>query len=67
MDLDEEELIMGVEDIDTEEEVLITQLPPYIPPRKSIAKVTKDPDSVKYKVSIQLLPEDVPMEDDLLA
>jgi len=41
---------MGVEYIDTEEVVPITRLPPYVPPRKSIGKVTKDPESLKYKV-----------------
>ena len=66
-DLDEEELNMGVECIDAEEEVLITWLPPYVLPRKSTIKVTKDPDSVKYKLFTPLLPEDVPMEGDLLA
>jgi len=48
LDLDEEELNIGVEVIDAEEAVLITWLPPYVPPRKPTAKVTKDPDSRKF-------------------
>lgn len=65
--MDEEELSMGVEDMDAVEGVLITQLPPYVPPRKSTIKVTKDLDWTKYKVFMPLLPKEVPMEGDLLA
>lgn len=67
LDLDEEELKVGTKDIHREEVVLITQLPPYVPPRKSIAKVAKDPNSEKYKVFTPLLLEDVVVEGDLLA
>lgn len=48
LDVDEEELTMGVEDIDVEESMTITQLSAYAPPRKSTTNVTKDPKSIKY-------------------
>lgn len=54
----------GIEDIDTEEEVPVTRLPPYVLLRKSIAKVMKDPYSVKYKDFTPFLPEDVPVKGD---
>jgi len=58
---------MGVEYIDVEEVVLITLLPPYVTPRKSTAKVTKDPEFEKYKVFIPFLLEDIHVEGNLLA
>lgn len=66
LDLDEEEQTMGVEDISAEEAEPITQLPPYVPPRKSTAKVTKDLDSLKYRVFTPLIPNEVPVEGALL-
>jgi len=65
--LDEEEMTMGIENISTKDIKPITRLLPYIPPRKLIAKVTKDPDSSKYKVFMPLLLEEVPIEGNLLA
>jgi len=65
--LDEEELTMGIEEIDAEEAKLITHLPPYIPLRKSMDKVPRDPDSAKFMVSTPLLPKNMPFEGNLLA
>lgn len=63
----EEDLTMGIEEIDADEAMLITQLPPYIPLRKSTTKITKDPDSTKFMVSTPFLVENVPFEGNLLA
>ena len=65
-DLDEEELTMGIENVSVEDANSISRLSPYIPPMQSIAKVTKDPDSLKFKVFMQFLSEEVLVEDDLL-
>lgn len=65
--LDEEELHKGIEEIDVEDVEPITQLPKCISPRKSTAKVPKDPDSVKFMVSTPLLVEIVLFEGQLLA
>jgi len=62
LDLDEEELTTGIEEIDANEVMLITWLLPYIPLRKSTAKLTKDPNSVKFMVSTPLLLENIPFE-----
>jgi len=51
LDLEKEELTMGIEDIYVEEDELITRLLPYIPPSKYIAKVPKDLDLEKFMVS----------------
>ena len=48
LELYEEDLTLGIEEIDADESLSITQLPPYVPPRKSTAKVTKDPNSTKF-------------------
>jgi len=58
---------MGTEDIDADEVVPITHLPFYIPPTKSIAKVTKDPNSVKFQVSTPMVLKNVPSEGNFLA
>jgi len=58
---------MGIKEIDADETVSITRLPPYIPPRKSMAKVNKDPNLAKFQISTLLLPENIPFEGNLLA
>lgn len=58
---------VGVEDINAEGAKPISHFPTYIPPRKLTAKLTKDPDSLKFKVFTPFFPEEVPIEDDLLA
>lgn len=67
VDLEDEELETGVEDISVDEAKLISRLPPYMLSRKLIAKVTKGPDLVKFSICTPLLPEDVPFEGELLA
>jgi len=57
LDLDEEDTIMGIEEIDADEAVSINRLPPYIPPRKYTTKVNKDPNSIKFMVSTPFLLE----------
>ena len=44
--LDEEELTMGIENISEKGAKPISRLSPYIPPRKSTAKVMKDPNHI---------------------
>lgn len=66
-DLDKEDINMGIEDINVEGMETISWLSLYIPPRKPIAKVTKDPDSLKFKVFMPLLPTKAPIVGDLLA
>ena len=58
---------MGIENINAEDAKPISRLSPYTPPGKSTAKVTKDPDSLKFKVFMPFLLEEVPVERDLLA
>ena len=58
MNLEEEEF-HGVEELDVEDDELITQIPEYIPPWKGKKKVTKDLDSKKFMVSTPLLLEHV--------
>lgn len=65
--MDEEEMTMGIENISTKDVESISWLSPYIPPRKSTAKVTKHPNSLKFKVFTPLLPEEVFIKDELLA
>ena len=65
--MDEDELTMGIENINIEGTKPISRLPPYIPPRKSTAKVTKDLDSLKFKVFTPLLLKEVPIKGELLA
>jgi len=62
LELDKEELCRGIEDIDVEEAKPKTRFPPYIPPRKSAAKVPKNPYFVNFMVSTPLLPENVLFE-----
>jgi len=45
----------------------MSNFPPYMSPRKPTAKVTKDPDSIKYKIFTPMLLEEVPIEGELLA
>lgn len=54
-DLDEEEMNVGIEDISVEGMEPISCFSSYIPPQKPTAKVTRDPDSVKFKVFTSLL------------
>lgn len=56
---------MGVEFIDAKEVVSITRIRPYEPLTKSTAKMTKDPDSVKYKVFTQFLLDKILVEGDM--
>ena len=57
---------MGIQDIGVEGTELISQLPPYIPPRNPTVKVTKGPDSLKFKVYTPLLLKELPIEGGLL-
>lgn len=66
-DLDEQGMNMGNEDISIEGTEPISRLLPYIPPRKPTTKVTKNPNSLKFKVFTPLLMEEVPIEGDLMA
>jgi len=66
-DLDEEELAIRFVDINIDEVELISRLPLYMSSRKPTAKVTKDLDSIKYKIFTPLLLEEVPIEGKLLA
>lgn len=66
-DLDEEEVVIGIEDISTYEVEPISRFPPYMSSRKPTSKVTKDLDAIKSKVFTPLLPEDILIEVDLLA
>lgn len=66
-DLDVEELGCVFEDINVEDIDPISRLPAYMPPQKSTSKVTKGPNAVKYNVFTLLLPEDIPIEGELLA
>lgn len=61
MDLEEEEY-QGIEEVDAKVVETISMLPKYIPPWKGKTKVTKDPDSRKFRVSTPLLPEKVTFE-----
>lgn len=45
----------------------MTRLLPYIPPRKSMAKVPKDLDTTKFMFSTPLLLENVSFDRNLLA
>lgn len=65
--LDEEKLTMGIENISEEGAKPISRLWSYIPPRKPTTKVTKNPISLKLEVFTHFLPEEVPIEGDLLA
>lgn len=67
MDLSEEELCGGIEDIDVEEGEPMTQLLKHIPPHKAITKVPKDPENVKFMVTTQKLLKKVVFEGTLLA
>lgn len=67
LDLDEEELHGGIDEVDLEEVQPITWLLRYIPPRKSMTKVPKDLDNTKFMVSTPLLPKSVMVEGPLLA
>lgn len=66
-DLDEKEMAGGFEDINVDKVELISRFPPYMPPRNPTVKVTKNPNSIKYKVFSPLLLEEVPIEGELLA
>lgn len=66
MDLGEEELHGGIEELDAKEFEPITRLPKYIPPRKPTTKVPKYPNNVKFMVSTLLLPENVLFQGPLL-
>ena len=66
VDLKEEDLGAIIEDVNFNEDKPISWLPPYMPPWKLTAKVTKDPDAVKFSTCTPLQPEDVPFEGALL-
>lgn len=66
MDLEAEELCDGVEELDVEEGDAIAQLLTYIPLLKGKAKVPKDPDSSKFRISILLLLEEIVFEGVIL-
>lgn len=57
----------GIEDINVEGMELLTKFPDYIGPCKGKSKVTKDPDSNKFFISMPLLQEQVPFEIPCLA
>jgi len=56
---------MRIKNINIEDVDPIIQLLQYITPRKSIAKVTKDLDSLKYNVFTPLLQEEVPIQGNI--
>jgi len=66
MDLGQEELHDGFEELDAYEGDPITRLPAYIHPWKGKVKVTRDPDSGKFAISMRLLLEEVVFECVLL-
>lgn len=66
VDLEEEELETRVEDISVHEVEPIFWLPPYMFLRKPTARVTKDPDAVKFSICTPLMLEDAPFEGALL-
>jgi len=62
LDIDEEDIRKGVEDLDSEEGELITRLPKSIHPQKGKVKVPKDLDNAKFTVSTPLFSEKVPFK-----
>lgn len=67
VDLEEEELGEGIENINVDEEEPISQLPLYMSPRKLTTKVTKDPDGVRFSICTPFPPKYVPFEGEFLA
>lgn len=65
--MEKEELNEAFEDTNVEGAKPISQLPPYMPLWKPTSKVTRDLDSIKFKVFTPLLHEEVPSEGELLA
>lgn len=61
MDLEAEEF-HGIEDIDAKVLEPMTRLPKYISPQKGKAKVTEDPNTKNFTISMPLLPEQDPFK-----
>lgn len=66
-DLDKEELNEGTEDINVEGAEPVPRLFPYMPPWNPTSNITKDLDSVKINLFTLLLPDELPIEGELLA
>lgn len=66
-DSDVEEVVGGVEDIDTKYVESILRLPTYMSPQNPTSKVIRDLDFIKFKVFTPFLPNEVLVEGELLA